>query len=161
MLEYRTNTEVAAHLIQAYLDAASGKTPDPIILHIQSTKKGMKENERHLQQQYDRLPANYAQLAFVYGKLDEHLKDAAEYIKNGNVDPKVLYKKQKTIAGEIASVVQSHWGIKEVLDDPDHRRYKEYKDLYGRYDHDKMGDIDPVKAVNVMMMSGETKTAAR
>ncbi|MCR4724704.1 MAG: hypothetical protein K5772_04605 [Clostridia bacterium] len=107
------------------------------------------------------LPIEVQLLNIRYRKLDQDLKETADYIKAGNIDPKVLYEKQKAIANSIASAQQTHGEIQEVLDDPKNNKYEEFKGLFGGYDHKKFQQMEPVKGQNLLSMCGETKSAAK
>ncbi len=96
---------------------------------------------------------------FRYEDLDNELKEAANYVKAGNVDPNVLYQKQKKIVNLIAGLRADHRSVKEVLANEEHEDHKLYGDLFGGYDNDKFENMKADKGQNILQRTGETKTA--
>ncbi len=93
----KTNAERAAHLIQAYIDSDNGKNANADVQYIQSMKTSLDEKFQKLQNEDRRAPMPFMAMKTRYRELDEKLKEAADYIKAGNVDPKELEQKQNRI----------------------------------------------------------------
>ena len=156
MPKIRTYMEFAAHLTQAYMDSTE-KKPDPDVQFIQEMSQNLTRDIGAM----DRPPMTAQSLQMRYKRLDAQLKDAANYIKTGNVDPKVLYEKQSSIRNTLAAIYQDHEMIQEAIDDKVHPDHEKYSTLLGKYDHKHFSEIEATNGANVLKMSGETKSAAK
>ena len=158
MPKIRTTTEVAAHLTQLYIDTNNGQIEDPTVSYIQNMQAKLAA-DFETKSRSGRVPIDFQALKIRYGNLDEKLKETADYIKTGNVDPKELLKKEREIANLVGAIAQGHRDAKEILDDPEHNAHEQYKELYNSYDLKPFIEIEPDKAQNVLKMAGQTKTA--
>jgi hypothetical protein len=148
--------DLAAFLTQAYMDSTE-ENPNPQLYYIQKMKGDLKKDIESM----DRAPMTLQVMQQRYEILDKQLKDSADYIKSGNVDPKVLFQKQSKIRNTVGALRHDHYEVQEALDDPDHRDHEEYSRIFGKYDNKKFETVDPVNSENILKMSGETKTAAK
>ena len=158
MPKIKTTTEVAAHLTQLYIDTNNGQIEDPTVSYIQNMQAKLAA-DFETKSRSGRVPIDFQALKIRYGNLDEKLKETADYIKTGNVDPKELLKKEREIANLVAAIAQGHREAKEILDDPEHNAHEQYKELYNGYDLKPFTEIEPDKAQNVLKMTGQTKSA--
>ena len=154
-----TNAERAAHLIQAYIDSDNGAKPNEDVQYIQSMKESLANKNQELANKNERFPITLQSMNMRYRDLDKELREAADYIKAGNVDPKVLYEKQQKISGLIGGLQTDHRSAKEAMSDPEREDQKLYKDLFGGYDNDKLDQIQADKGQNILHRTGETKSA--
>ena len=154
-----TNAERAAHLIQAYIDSDNGTKPDADVQYIQSMNRSLEEKAQNLSNDGRHGPMTFNLMRSKYGRLDEKLRETADYIKAGNVDSKELYKKQKEISGMIAGLRVDHREVREILENPDHGGHEQYKEFFAGYDNKKLDSMEPVKGQNILQMAGESKSA--
>ena len=159
MPKIKTNLELAAHLVQAYMDSDNGAKPNEDVQYIQSMKESLSEKDQTRLNNGQRRPMNLQSMNLRYKKLDDELKATADYITAGNVDPKELYKKQQSISNVIAGLRSDHRDVREALEDPEHRDPATYKEIFDGYDNKKLDDMEPANAQNVLRMTGEPKSA--
>lgn len=152
-----TNIDVAAYLTKLYVDAASGKEPDPLVAHIKSMIGRMNDDAEKLNPQ----PFDFQLLKLGYEKLDKQLTETATRIRNGNVDPKELLKQQKVIQNSVAAIANNTNSVLEKINDPEAVDHEEDKEIFEGYDLHKFLEIKPKEAdmQQILKMSGETKSA--
>ena len=155
MPKIKTNAEVAAHLTQAYVEWLNGGEPDPMILHIQAMKEKLAADE----QKPGRRPVNFLVMKQRFEMLDNGLREAAEYIRAGQVDPKELGKKQKKLANTVAGLASTHREVQESLDNPEDVDHETMQECFNGYDLKSFLQIEPTKAPGILKASGETKSA--
>ena len=155
----KTNAERAAHLIQAYIDSNNGTQPNEDVQYVQSMGTSLEEKFQNFSKEDRRAPLSFMMMRTRYRELDEKLKETADYIKAGNVDPKELEEKQDRIVNLIGGLRNDHREVKKVLDNPDHEDHELYQELFAGYDNKKLDEMEAGKAQNVLQMTGESKSA--
>ena len=155
----KTNAERAAHLIQAYIDSDNGKNANADVQYVQTMRTSLEEKFQKLENEDRRAPMPFMSMKTRYRELDEKLKETADYIKAGNVDPKELEQKQDRIINLIGGLRSDHRDVRDVLADPDNDDHELYQELFAGYDNKKLDEMEVGKAQNVLRTTGESKSA--
>lgn len=154
----KTNAERAAHLIQAYIDSDNGKNANADVQYIQSMKTSLDEKFQKLQNEDRRAPLPFMTMKTRYSELDEKLRETADYIKAGNVDPKELENKQARIINLIGGLRSDHRDVRTVLEDPDNDDRELYQELFAGYDNKKLDEMEVGTPLNSIVQTQIDKT---